>query len=322
MALGAVQAAGVVLDVVAGDLAEVVIARRPVQQRGQCFGQVAVDGGDAAGTAAWAAVFEGAQPALGVAADSAVHAAELAVQPGVEGRAPVVVQQACLPENPGDVPGGQVPGAQLRQGLRPPDAVTFTVAVQCDGQSLADPAPDLRGPAAGLGEAVGDADRGGQCWAGRRAPDRAGGPRQQWLGPGSLPGEGSPRAARRAGRGPGSGARCHPVEEQLVMADLHAGCGQGGHRRWRGPFPGAPAGQLDPAQPAVPVLHPQRPAAPGALALVPVAVAERAAGPAPYLLHHSPGQAVGAAAGQVAGRVPGPAHLRAAAGCGRRGAWA
>jgi hypothetical protein len=91
---------------------------------------------------------------------------------------------------------------------------------------------------------------------------------------------------------------------------------------WPGSFPGPAAGQLDPAQPAVPVLHPQRPAAPGALALVPVAVAERAAGPAPYLLHHSPGQAVGAAAGQVAGRVPGPAHLRAAAGCGRRGAWA
>ena len=38
-------------------------------------------------------------------------------------------------------------------------------------------------------------------------------------------------------------------------------------RRGRGPFPGTAAGQLDPAQPAVPVLHPQRPAAPGALAL-------------------------------------------------------
>ena len=155
------------------------------------------------------------------------------------------------------------------------------------------------------------------------APARAGMRRQQrWLGPGSLRGEIPARAARRGLRRPGSRARCHLVEEQLVMADLHAGRGRGGDRRGCGPFPGAAAGQLDPAQPAVPVLHPQRPAAPGALALVPVAVAERAAGPAPYLQHHSPGQAVGAAAGQVAGRVPGPAHLRAAAGSGRRGAWA
>ena len=152
----------------------------------------------------------------------------------------------------------------------------------------------------------------------RRAPARAGVRRGQFrLNPGGSGGEGPARAARR-----GSRAWCHPVEEQLVMAGLHAGRGQGGHRRGRGPFPGTAAGQLDPAQPAVPVLHPQCPAAPGALALVPVAVAERAAGPAPYLLHHSPGQAVGAAAGLVAGRVPGPAHLRAAAGTGRRGAWA
>ena len=312
-----------VLDVVAGDLAEVVIARRPVQQRGQCLPQVAVDGGDAAGAAAGASVLEGAQPALGIAADPCGHAVELAVQPGVEGGPPVVVQQARLPEDLGDVPGGQVHGMQLRQGLRPPGVLAVLAAVQRDGQSLADPAADLAGPAAGLGEAVGDADRGGQRRAGRRPPARAGVRRRQSrLSPGGFREEGPARAARRGLGGPGSRARCHPVEEQLVMADLHAGRGQGGHRRGRGPFPGPAAGQLDPAQPAVPVLHPQRPAAPGALALVPVAVTERAAGPAPYLLHHSPRQAVGAAAGQVAGRVPGPAHLRAAAGSGRRGAWA
>jgi len=105
----------VVLDVVAGDLAEVVIARRPVQQRGQRLAQVTVDGGDASGAAAGAAVFEGAQPALGVTADPGGHAVELAVQPGVEGGAPVVVQHACLPQDPGDVPGAQVPCSQRGQ---------------------------------------------------------------------------------------------------------------------------------------------------------------------------------------------------------------
>ena len=186
------------------------------------------------------------------------------------------------------------------------------------------------GPGAGSRRTTRGPRRGGRRRGSRRpgtgwpaAPARAGMRRRQSrLSPGGLRGQGPARAARRGLRRPGSRARCHPVEEQLVMADLHAGRGQGGHRRGRGPFPGPAAGQLDPAQPAVPVLHPQRPAAPGALALVPVAVAERAAGPAPDLLHHSPGQAVGAAAGQVAGRVPGPAHLRAAAGSGRRGAWA
>ena len=115
MALRSVQAVHVVADVVAGDLAEVVVARRPVQQRGQCLPQVAVDGGDAAGAAAGTAVFERAQPALGIAADPGGHTVELAVQPGVEGGAPVVVQQARLAEDLGDVPGGQVPCPQRRQ---------------------------------------------------------------------------------------------------------------------------------------------------------------------------------------------------------------
>ena len=240
MALGAVQAAGVVLDVVAGDLAEVVVACRPVQQRGQCLSQVAVDGGDVAGTAAGASVFEGAQPAFGVAADPGGHAVELAVQPGVEGGARVVAQQACLPEDPGDVPGGQVPCPQRGQRLRPPGVLAFLAAVQRDGQSLADPAADLAGPPAGLGEAVGDADRGGQGRAGRRAAARAGVRRRQpRLGPGGLRRDGPARAARCGLCRRGSGARCHPVEEQLVMADLHAGGGQGGDRRGRCPFPGA-----------------------------------------------------------------------------------
>jgi hypothetical protein len=108
----------------------------------------------------------------------------------------------------------------------------------------------------------------------------------------------------------------------LPAPRLRPGRGHSGHRRGHGALPGMPARQLHPAQPAVPVLNPQRPAAPGALALDPVTVTEGAAGPAPYLLQHSPGQAVGAAAGQGAGRVPGPAHLRAAAGNGRPGAWA
>jgi hypothetical protein len=115
VALRSVQATHVVLDVVAGDLAEVVIACRPVRQRGQRFAEVAVDGGDAAGAAAGAAVFEGAQPAFGVAAYPAGHAVELAVQPGVEGGAPVVVQQAGLAEGLGDVPGAQVPCPQRGQ---------------------------------------------------------------------------------------------------------------------------------------------------------------------------------------------------------------
>jgi len=76
-----------------------------------------VDGRDGAGPAAGAAVFEGAQPAFGIAADPAGHAVELAVQPGVEGRRPVVVQHARLPEDFRDVPGGNLPGLQQRLHL-------------------------------------------------------------------------------------------------------------------------------------------------------------------------------------------------------------
>ena len=302
MALRPAQVTQAVLDVFAGDLAEVAIVQRPVRQRGQRLSQVTVDGRDAAGTAAGASVFEGAQPALDVAADPAGHAVELAVQPGVEGGAPVVVQHAHLPEDLGDVPGAQAPGQQRRQDPRPPDILAFLVAGQRDGQSLADPAPDLAGPAVRFGEAIGGADRGGQGRAGRRAAAGAGGRRQQiQLNPGGLRGECLPRAACRAARRPGSRARRHPVEEQLMVADLHAGPGQRGDRLGRGAFPGMTAGQLDPAQPAVPVLHPQRPAAPGALALARMTVAERAACPAPRSLQHPPGQAVDAAAGTGAG---------------------
>ena len=70
------------------------------------------------------------QPALGIAADPCGHAVELAVQPGVEGGTLVVVQQARLPEDLGDVPGGQVHGMQLRQGLRPPGVLAVLAAVQ------------------------------------------------------------------------------------------------------------------------------------------------------------------------------------------------
>jgi len=159
-----VQAAHVVLDVVAGDLPEVVIARRPVQQRGQRFAQVAVDGGDAPGAAAGAAVFEGAQPALGPSRRiPAVTPPSLTVQPGVEG--------VAAGRRPACPPGGGPRRRARRTGAVPSargstrDQATSWPSwwpVQRGGQSLADPAPDLAGPPAGLGEAVGDADRGGQ----------------------------------------------------------------------------------------------------------------------------------------------------------------
>jgi hypothetical protein len=113
------------------------------------------------------------------------------------------VQHAHLPENLGDVPGAQVSGPQRRQYLRPPDIGAFPVAGQRDGQSLADPAPDPAGPAVSFGDAVGDADRGDQERAGRRAAVRAGRRRRQvQLNPGSRREQDPPRAAWQAGAGP------------------------------------------------------------------------------------------------------------------------
>ena len=111
------QAVQAGFDVLAGDLAEVVVAHGPLHQRGECFPEVAADGCDAAGTAAGASVFEGAQPALDVAADRAGQAVELTVQPGAGGRAPVIAQHARLLEDLGDMPGADVPGPQRRQRL-------------------------------------------------------------------------------------------------------------------------------------------------------------------------------------------------------------
>ena len=42
------------------------------------------------------------------------------------------------------------------------DVLAFLTAGQHDGQPLADAAPRLGGPAASLGEAIGEADRGDQ----------------------------------------------------------------------------------------------------------------------------------------------------------------
>ena len=76
-----------------------------------------MDGRDGAGPAARPSVFEGAQPAFGVVADPAGYAVELAVQPGVEGGRPVVVQHARLPEDLRDVPGADL--LSLQQGQHP-----------------------------------------------------------------------------------------------------------------------------------------------------------------------------------------------------------
>jgi hypothetical protein len=61
-----------------------------------------------AGPAAGAAVAHGPQPRLGVGADAGGQSVELALQPVLEGRAPVIVQHAHLLEHLGGSPGSKL----------------------------------------------------------------------------------------------------------------------------------------------------------------------------------------------------------------------
>ena len=98
-------------------------------------------GGDGAGPAAGAAVAHGPQPRLGVGADAGGQSVELALQPVLEGRAPVIVQHAHLLEHLGGSPGPEAQGLLQRDDLGVPDGVAGLVPGQHDDQRAADGEP-------------------------------------------------------------------------------------------------------------------------------------------------------------------------------------
>lgn len=99
LALRAVNGAQVAEDVVAGDLAQVVVAVGPFQQHRPDSVEVAPDRVHVPGVRAGAAVVQEPGPRLDVAADTGREAVELALQPLVERRGPVVVEDADVVEH-------------------------------------------------------------------------------------------------------------------------------------------------------------------------------------------------------------------------------
>jgi hypothetical protein len=84
--------------------------------------------GDVPGPAAGAAVAHDPQPGLDVGADASSQALELALQPVLEGRPPVVVQQAHLLEHFSSPSGADVEGLLHLDDLGVPDGVAGLVA--------------------------------------------------------------------------------------------------------------------------------------------------------------------------------------------------
>ncbi|MFE2069160.1 SDR family oxidoreductase [Streptomyces sp. NPDC059467] len=80
--------------VVAGDLAQVVVAFGPLQQHGPDPVEVAPDGVHVPGLGPWTAVAQEPGPVLDVTSDAGREAAELVLQPLVERRRPIVEEGA------------------------------------------------------------------------------------------------------------------------------------------------------------------------------------------------------------------------------------
>ena len=117
------------------------------------------DGLQAAGSGPRAPVAHGPQPRPGLLADAVGEAVELAVQPALEGGAPVIDQHAHLLEHLGGPSGADVPGPQCREDLGVADSVPGGVPGQHDDQRPADTQADPAFPAASLPPPVGQVDR-------------------------------------------------------------------------------------------------------------------------------------------------------------------
>jgi len=92
---------------------------------------------------------------LDVAADAGGHAVEFAVQPALERRGPVVVEQAEVVQDLGGAFDSQPAAAQHRRQLRQVDRVAGGVAGQRDDQGAVDLLGQPVAPAVGLAEGAG-----------------------------------------------------------------------------------------------------------------------------------------------------------------------
>jgi hypothetical protein len=235
---------------------------------------VAPDGFQAAGSGPRAAVAHGPQPRPGLPADAVGEAVELAVQPALEGGAPVIGQHAHLLEHLGGPFDADVPGPQCREDLGVADSVADGVPGQHDDQRPADAQADPAFPASGLTSPAGQVGRPAEPRVVRvgagvlvETGEVLAGFEQPWLEPpdGGTPGGRRWRFARSAppvvltGR-PLGPADLHPVEDQLVAAECP---GLQNRDRSSGQPAGEPgfAAGLLPAQPAVAVLDREHAAA-------------------------------------------------------------
>lgn len=121
-------------DVVTGDFPQVVVVMRPAEQDWPDPVEVAPHGVRVAGTCAWPAVVECADPVLDVAPDTRGDAVEFALEPGLERWCPVVVEQPELVEDLRDPTAMTDRGNQL--GVA--DLLIAGMAGQQDDQRLVD----------------------------------------------------------------------------------------------------------------------------------------------------------------------------------------
>src|SRR6266851_4304405 len=303
-----VQAAGQRLggggDVSGGDLAQVNVALSPLQQQRVDAVEVLPDGVLVAGTAAGSALAAGAQPVPDIGGHRCWQDGEPFGYEGGEGGDPVVVQEPGQAEDLGGAGDAQVPGVQGWWQRGPGDHFPGDVAGEDDGQCPAGLGDDPRVPAAGGGELGGDVPGLLQGLAGDCRCDPVGlvevpgltRNRQLQLCPGGRGGWPAASWGRRRGPRAGVAEPAHSRERQLLIA-----AGPGEVRRGDPAAGGGEAG-LQPAQPAVALLHRDDPRAAGAFCRV-VAAGEVVAGPAvrPGAVAGSEGQAVRAADGRAIG---------------------
>src|SRR6266545_1854997 len=313
VAFAAVQRLADRHDVVAGDLAEMVVACRPVHQHRADLVEVGPHGRQAARTAPRAAVSQRAQPVLGVTPDPGGEVDELALQPGLEGWDAVIVEQAEVVEDLDGALDAEPVAAQDRKQLREADRVAVGVARQQDDQRPVDVASHRRGPAASLTDAAGELSSTHECRVvevGVLASAEArvvttGVDGEAKLSPASGrfvevdqggPGTAS-TAARLAEQGPRLADTVHAGEEQLLTGEPSQERLQ--HRDLA--F-GLKAG-LQPAQPAVALLDRNVSSARCACADL-VELTEGVAGSAVPSREHTPGEAADAARRRLVRRDP------------------
>ena len=185
-------------DLVAGDLAEVMVVRGPVREHRSHAGEEVPGGLRAAGLGAGSAVVQGAQPGLDVVTDAAGEPVELALEPGLERGPAVVDQHVHLGQDLGDPFDADLEGAQRGEHRRVGDDLTLGVHGQHDPQATSDVEAQAPFPATGLAEAMGAVKRPGQPRVGRVGVD---------VGIDGC----SPAAGRAAAAGPGLGRDERPA---------------------------------------------------------------------------------------------------------------